>query len=57
MQGEPQNMQKKPTYGNVVEGFDLSYLTELMNESVGSKKQDHHRPGFGFGKTLVIIFS
>ena len=54
MQGEPQNMQKKPTYDNVVEEV-RSFLLGRINEceSVGVEKNKIIiDPGFGFGKTL-----
>jgi dihydropteroate synthase len=54
MQGEPQDMQKKPTYNNVVEEVH-SFLLNRVNECE-SKGVDINKiiidPGFGFGKTL-----
>ena len=54
MQGEPQDMQKKPTYNNVVEEVH-SFLLNRVNECE-SRGVDINKiiidPGFGFGKTL-----
>ena len=58
MQGEPQTMQKKPTYDNVVEEV-RSFLLGRINEceSVGVEKNKIIiDPGFGFGKTLSNNF-
>jgi dihydropteroate synthase len=52
MQGNPQNMQEKPTYSHVVKDL-LNYFTkkvyEIRNKGVKDIIVD---PGFGFGKTL-----
>ncbi len=58
MQGEPQNMQKEPTYDNVVEEV-RSFLLNRVNEcqSIGIEKNKIIiDPGFGFGKTLTNNF-
>lgn len=52
MQGTPQDMQKKPTYNNVVDEV-LNYFDEKIKElkflNISTIIID---PGFGFGKTL-----
>jgi dihydropteroate synthase len=52
MQGDPDNMQKKPAYNNVVDSiytFFNSKINELENINIKNIIID---PGFGFGKTI-----
>lgn len=53
MQGTPQNMQKNPTYKNIIQEI-TSYFEERIKQ-LKSKgiKQIIIDPGFGFGKTLA----
>jgi len=52
MQGQPDTMQKKPVYSNVVEEV-IRFLTEKINELQNlGLKEIVIDPGFGFGKTL-----
>ncbi|MDC3395262.1 dihydropteroate synthase [Flavobacteriales bacterium] len=53
MQGTPQNMQKNPTYNNVVEEV-ISYFEEKIKQlKAKGIAQIIIDPGFGFGKTLA----
>ena len=52
MEGDPDNMQKKPTYDNVVDSiytFFNSKINELESINIKNIIID---PGFGFGKTI-----
>ena len=52
MEGDPDNMQKKPAYNNVVDSiytFFNSKISELENINIKNIIID---PGFGFGKTI-----
>ncbi len=52
MKGDPDNMQKKPTYNNVVDSISNyldSKIEELENINIKNIIID---PGFGFGKTI-----
>ena len=52
MEGDPDNMQKKPAYNNVVDSiytFFNSKINELENINIKNIIID---PGFGFGKTI-----
>ena len=52
MEGDPDNMQKKPAYNNVVDSiytFFKSKINELENINIKNIIID---PGFGFGKTI-----
>ena len=53
MQGTPQNMQKNPTYKNIIQEI-TSYFEERIKQ-LKSKgiQQIIIDPGFGFGKTLA----
>ncbi len=54
MQGEPDTMQRKPVYGNVVEEI-IDYLGMRISSCIESGLPQHKilvDPGFGFGKTL-----
>ena len=52
MQGTPQNMQKNPTYNNVVTEV-ISYFNKKINQlKVKGIEQIIIDPGFGFGKML-----
>ena len=54
MQGTPENMQKNPQYGDVVEDIK-NWLEERINaaEMAGIKRSDIIvDPGIGFGKNL-----
>jgi len=54
MQGEPQNMQKNPSYDDVVVDI-LDFLRERVNFAVNSGIDKGHiviDPGIGFGKTV-----
>lgn len=57
VQGSPSTMQKKPTYGHVVEEV-FAHLTDRVAQL---KKVGHDQiivdPGFGFGKTLAHNYS
>ena len=56
MQGDPENMQEKPTYKNVVSsisGFFDSKIEEFHNQNVENIIID---PGFGFGKSIEHNF-
>ena len=52
MKGDPDNMQKKPTYNNVVDSISTyldSKIEELESINIKNIIID---PGFGFGKTI-----
>ncbi len=54
MQGEPNTMQHKPHYTNVVEEI-YDFLTKRVNELVAAginRDKIYIDPGFGFGKTV-----
>ena len=52
MKGDPDNMQKKPTYNNVVDSIS-NYLDSKIEELESIKiKNIIIDPGFGFGKTI-----
>ena len=56
MQGDPENMQEKPTYKNVVSsisGFFDSKIEEFHNQNIENIIID---PGFGFGKSIKHNF-
>ena len=56
MQGDPENMQEKPTYKNVVSsisGFFDSKIEEFHNQNIENIIID---PGFGFGKSIEHNF-
>jgi dihydropteroate synthase len=55
MQGDPKTMQRKPTYGDVVEDI-RAFLEERIAFAVGKGISEHCiwiDPGFGFGKTVA----
>jgi dihydropteroate synthase len=52
MQGKPENMQKQPTYNNVIEevvDFMIAKVNDLRSVGIKDIVID---PGFGFGKTV-----
>jgi len=56
MQGTPANMQKEPTYGNVVKEV-LDYFISKVDECTRAGIKDVIiDPGFGFGKTIEHNF-
>jgi dihydropteroate synthase len=53
MQGEPQTMQRRPSYGDVVEDV-LEYLDKRTSAALAAGVRPHNiliDPGLGFGKT------
>lgn len=52
MQGNPQNMQEKPTYTNVVDEVIYSLSVKIERIKKAGVKDIIIDPGFGFGKTL-----
>jgi dihydropteroate synthase len=52
MQGTPENMQKNPSYVNVVDDILLSFSTKINEMKKSGLKDIIIDPGFGFGKTL-----
>jgi len=52
MKGDPDNMQKKPTYNNVVDSIYTFFNTKINELESINIKNIIIDPGFGFGKTI-----
>lgn len=53
MQGTPQNMQKKPSYSNIVQEL-LFFFSKIKQDAFNAGIDDViFDPGFGFGKTIA----
>lgn len=52
IQGNPQNMQEKPFYDNVINEISAFFKTQIKTFNLHGAHQLMIDPGFGFGKTL-----